>query len=558
MRFLSLLLACLIALPAWAAEVSVHLDTREIRVGQTVGLRVVVLDAREVRPPDFPKANGLQVTFQGTQQSTVRINFRTTRTKTFSYSVTALAPGDYAIQPLALVIDGQKTGAPSVQLTVREREATELAAADSIFGTLGTDEIWVGQTVVHHVEFRTRKRLLDMHWQAPNFEGFVPDPVAPAQQREYPLIENGINWTLLELDTPLQAVAAGAREVPGGVMRAQFAVTREVARRRGFGLGRITEARTEVFATDSLSIKVRPLPEEGRSPDWSGLVGQFEIQTRLDRSQVRVGQSATLTVVLSGTGGLASFQLPQIAEGQGFRAYDDEPEIRAEVRGGRYESVGTWRRAIVPESTGLFQVPPVVIQVFDPLEGTYVTLRSAPLRLQVLSGENTEISVIDAGSTGGDQRRKIARVGEDILPIHPNAQLRSQVFNPAHPMLLAVMGVPFLVLLGVVAREQFQRLRPRHDPAAALRRRAALVENRALGVGELEVLFREALGLALGLPAAGVERASAESGLTGPLKDSVLSLYRDLDRARYGGGDHQGLQARVLVAVAALLNLVQR
>lgn len=548
---LRVLLIWLLALPAWAAEVAVQLDSRDVRVGQTLGLRVVVVDARNAQPPRFPSQDGIQVVYQGTQQSTVMVNFRTTRTLTFNYALTALKEGSYKLRPSPVTLDGERKLAPAVTLTVRAREG-DPGTQDSLFGTLGVEDIFVGQVVVHQVEYRTRKRLLDVRWQAPTFEGFVPDPLAQAVSREYPLVEDGITWTVVELDTPLQASLAGAREVPAGVLRTQFAVTAETARRRGLGLGRFAEARTDVHATDPIDLWVKEVPEEGRSEDWTGLVGAFVLKTTVDRTQLALGESATLTVVLHGSGGLAGFELPQVRGDAGVRVYDDEPEVQAEVRGGQYHAVGTWRRAVVPEQEGVLTLPALSLQVFDPVQGAFVTLTSEPVVLQVAPGEVPDLVLQDPASLDPDPRRAVAAIGEDILPIHPKARLRSQVFDPRSPGLLAVVVLPMLALIGVIGRERLRGRRPQRDPVAGLVRRLAGARGQALGVAELEDLFREALGVALGQPAAGLDQAAAEIGLTGELRDRVLDLYKDLDRARYGGGDRAGLQRRVLDVATAL------
>ncbi len=552
-RLLAMAWLWLVALPAAAAQVSVQLDSPQVRVGQTLGLRVVVVDAKNVQPPTFPRLDGVQVVYQGTQQSTVMVNFRTTRTLTFNYALTALKEGDYELQPQPLALDGERRQPPPVSLKVFARDS-EAGASDSIFGTLGVDALWVGQVVVHQVEFRTRKRLLDVRWQAPQFEGFVPDPLAQGVQREYPVVEDGITWTVLELATPLQASAAGSREVPAGVLRTQFAVNAESARRRGLGLGRFAEARTEVHATEPIPIQVRPVPESGRSEAWTGLIGHFELKARLDRDSLALGESATLTVVLSGSGSLAGFALPSVPDGTGVRVYDDEPEVQAEVRAGDYLAVGTWRRAVVPEQEGRLSLPPLVLQVFDPSVGDFVTLEGPALTLDVRPGEAAEVAVEDALSADPDRRREVAAVGEDILPIHPKPRLRSQVLDLRSPVLLGLVAVPWLAFVGLVGRERFLARGPKSDPVGELRRRLAGSRAQALGVAELEDLFREALGLALGRPAAGLDRAAAEAGLSGALRERVLALYKDLDRARYGGGDRAGLQVRVLETADALLD----
>ncbi len=543
------------AAPAQAADVSTHLDSRSLRVGQSVGLRVVVIDARTVEPPVFPELQGLQITSQGAEKSSVMVNFRTTRTVTFNYALTALAPGDYEVRPAPMLIDGDRALVPPVSLQVKPRAEGDEAEADTLFTTLGTEEIWVGEVVVHHLEFRTRKRLLDSRWQPPSFEGFVPDQLAEAVQREYPVLEDGVNWTVLEVDSPLVATGVGSREIPAGVFRAQFAVTRQTARRRGFGVTRFADAKTEVLPTRPLPVKVRPLPEEGQSPEFSGLVGHFEVRARLDTDEVVLGESATLTVHVSGDGSLAGFALPEVPADAGFRAYDDEPEIHGEVRGGRYESVGTWRRAIVPEAVagGLLELPPVSFQVFDPTEGVYATVSSQPLQLRVLPGDAAATEVAELEVDERDRRREVEALGDDILPIHPRARLRSQVFSPTAPGLLALVGLPLLAWGGLLGRDVLRGRRPRRDPVRELRRRLAAARQEPPDLAGLEDLFREALGVALGRPAAGLDRAAVQTGFTSELREAVLALYADLDRARYGGGVGEGLRERVFGVVEQLL-----
>ncbi len=47
---------------------------------------------------------------------------------------------------------------------------------------------------------------------------------------------------------------------------------------------------------------MRPLPQEGKPSDFSGLVGKFKMWSKLEPVSLKTGESATLTVSVSGQG----------------------------------------------------------------------------------------------------------------------------------------------------------------------------------------------------------------------------------------------------------------
>ena len=61
---------------------------------------------------------------------------------------------------------------------------------------------------------------------------------------------------------------------------------------------------------------------------YEGLSGNF---SRPGLVSLALGETLTLEIVVEGLGSLAGFQLPKSSGEDGFRIYDDAPEVRAEV-----------------------------------------------------------------------------------------------------------------------------------------------------------------------------------------------------------------------------------
>ena len=74
-------------------------------------------------------------------------------------------------------------------------------------------------------------------------------------------------------------------------------------------------------------------------------------------------------------------------------------------------------------------------------------------------------------------------------------------------------------------------------------------------LGAWEGIFREAVGVALGAPAAAVDRARIEAGLPPALAEEALAVYAGIEAARYGGGEAGDLIERARALAGRLLEV---
>ena len=381
--------------------------------------------------------------------------------------------------------------------------------------------MWVGQTVVHHVSLRVPGRILQSRWTPPEMEGFSPEQSAQPTQREYNTQLDSQTWGVLEISTPLVATAAGAREIPPGVLQVELPSKR--SRMRLF-----SDSRSEVFPTDPLSVAVYSLPSKNDSIDsFSGLVGDFELAVELSKQKLSAGEFLTLTVRLQGDGSLAGFRLPPMADLEGFAVYDDEPVSQGQVVDGGFWASGTYKRAIVPEQKGRFVLPPIRIVTFSPTLGDYAVLEGPSFEIEVTAGD---AKVVAQPFSDPDLQVSAPEV-RDILPLRPSASLRSQKFL-SFSFLYGLLGFGSnRVFRSCFASQAVQRRTPVRDVKRELLRRVR--SSQSATEEELELLLRECLAWALGRSASGIQRTDFQEVplRSGKRRCRFIGCSRRLDMA---------------------------
>ena len=508
---------------AHAAELVLEADTTRPTVGETIGLHLTVVDGGSDRP-ELPAIDGLKVQPAGTQVGMSMINFQKIRTVTYSWAVTPTTAGSIGIPAITLEVDGVTKNSNALRLSVSDGAA---GGGEVLEVSLSDDDgvLYVGQTVLYGLEFRTPTSMYDRRWTPPTFEGMVSEQTSERIVREFKAAYDDEPFQVVSVAEPLVVTAAGRRTITPSVFTVQYPVKRQrrdPMRDVGFG-SMFVDTRTEVFTSQVFEVEAIDVPVEGRDDAiWTGLIGEFALTAELSDARVALGESATLTLTLLGDGTLAGFELPPV-ETEGYRTYDDSAEVEAGLRDGAFVTQGVFRRAIVPEAEGVVAIDPVELQVFDPVTGEYVLLETDPFELEVLPGEVA--GELESFSEGGvDARRDVAELGEDILPIHAEPSRRSGIFSflgaPA-----ALIGLPWLAFLGLVGRDLRQKYAPAEDPRVALRAQVSGITDLA----GAEAAFRAVLAWKIGTTAAALERSMVTD------IDGAEALYREIDAARYGG-----------------------
>jgi hypothetical protein len=427
--------------------------------------------------------------------------------------------------------------------------------------------------VVYTWRFYRRVRLGDARLEPQQFSGFLVEDLG--ELREYQSTLGGVEYLVSEIRRALFPQEEGVLTIPESRLRCEVVVQRR--RRSVFDdfLGR-AQTETKLVRSTPIELNVRPLPAPPRG--FSGLVGDFGIKARISKSQLRVGESATLQLTISGTGNAKAIGEPRLPELSAFKVYDDKPSSSVNRSGDRLSGYKTFRKALVPLETGDLAVPPVALTYFEPRSGSYKTDYTPALSLRVSPAEGKEelrLTHAMAPSTGKVSVRILA---DDILPIYKGLDSVSSQgpHGLAGGLWLGGLIVPPLAFLGVLA---FRRRQERFEQdAGLLRRRQALrkalatmrrLEDEVSGGGSSAAArlasrcVREFVGDKLGVEGSALtaEETDAQLRQRGVAEELAARTHRLLDRleaAQYGTGQAAGEIGQLSETVKQLLKQIDR
>jgi hypothetical protein len=510
---------------AFAADASLALESAELREGQTVRMSLTVRDTSVSGVPELRVPPGLTARFESQSQSRTIINFESTVSTTYHYALTADRRGAYTLGPFDVVTrDGSLRTTP-VTLSVGARTS---GGNDTLSADLDVKRAWVGQVLVHHMRFSTERALVSASWGPPQAKGLTPEPTVQPVTEEGRLEEQGKPVVVQELFVPLRAVEEGAQVISGGVLQAQFATAR---RRRGSGdllfedLARFGDVRNESFAASPVPVDVRPLPSDGRPPDFSGLVGRFTLSAVPSSTRLAVGETLTLEVTLEGDGVLAGYALPTV-QAEGFRVYDDQPVVTASLTRDGYRAKAVFKRAWVPQTAGTHTLPALELTAFDPVAGEYRALTTEPVDVTVTGSAGSA----QVASYATPQKAEVGAQGEDILPLRTEATV-SRPWSPGWSFALLVPGAALLLAQGASALAGAVRARAARSAAGP--GELALPDDPEARLAAWEHHLRARVGARLGVRATAVRRE--DLGRLGDLAEEADACWKALEAARYGG-----------------------
>lgn len=406
-------LAVLSARPAAADEVDVRvrLEPEVIGVDETATFSIEVHGegfTSLLFRPSFELDN-LEVVSGPSQREDMRFANRSlSRTLRVSWEVRPLGIGKARVYDILLQMQGNAVQLQPREIRVR-REPTQQAAQRSyganadpfeqFFGRMPRlrrrpeePEVFlraevqprqpvVGQQMLYSLYLYTREDIAALSTSGvPAFRGFWVQDVPLPQHLPTEMVEiDGRRYGRVPL---LRKALFPLR--PGRYRVEPAAVDLTVQRYdREFFFGPpIARSEPLRLQTGEQWVSVRPLPPA--PPGFGGAVGQLALSAELQPREIRLGEAATLTVRLAGTGNLQGVPEPEIEMPAGVAVHPPQQEGKEEIAGGQVKGSRTWKYAVVPERAGRYTLETPEITYFDPATGQYRVAASPDLSLAAL------------------------------------------------------------------------------------------------------------------------------------------------------------------------------
>ncbi|PIF31779.1 oxygen tolerance protein BatD [Flavobacterium sp. 9] len=156
-------------------------------------------------------------------------------------------------------------------------------------------------------------------------------------------------------------------------------------RRDMFGQMIVTEG-NKVVSAGAKTINVRPLPEATKPEGFGGAVGKFDFTVTPSKTTLKSGESLDLIVSASGNGNMKLFTLPKPVVPNALEMYDPVHDEKVTTSLSGMSGKITDKYTIVPQYKGKYAIKPMQFSYFDLNTGSYKTITSPEIMVDVLDG----------------------------------------------------------------------------------------------------------------------------------------------------------------------------
>jgi hypothetical protein len=436
-----------------------------------------------------------------TSSSMQFVNGQTTQSVSYSYFLRPKKQGKLTIGSATVTINGKelKTKPLTIEVVAAGQSAQsgngqrqtqnqdiEEQLKENLFvkARFNKRDVYVGEqlTVTYDLFRRVRTVNLNMD-EPPRYEGFWVENVelkgAMARKEEI----DGVQYEAITIKKDiLIPQRAGQLKIDAMKLSCVVQVQTQPSRRRSIfdSFFNSYQNYEYVFSANTLRINVKPLPLEGKPANFSGLVGDFNLDVSLDKQATETGEPITFRVKYTGTGNIKSVREPMLDFPPDFDVYDPKIDEAISKSGSVLSGRRNFDYLVLPRNPGEFKMPILNFTYFDPKAEAYIT-RNSPEYTLVVTGEPEEASV----NTINMSKEDIELIGEDIRFIKTgegNLTEKGESFAGSLPF-YGLYLTPFLLLvfLFMMKKRQDSAL---EDVAGTRRKKATKMARKRLSVAE--------------------------------------------------------------------------
>lgn len=471
------IILCLVTVPikGLCFTVTAQVDRNKISINESLLLSITFEDGEaEI---DTSSLNDFTIVSKSSSSNISIINGKYSKSITYTYTLLPQKTGNLKIPPFRVEIDNQIYTTREITVEVTENaNAHTVGGSKDIFlesGISGTSLV-TGQQAVYQLRFYSAVKLSNATLQPPSFKGF--NAKEAGERKNYTETINGRVYSVSEINYLLIPETTGELEIDPAVIICEVPVRdRRNSHNRFddpfFSEGIFSFGRTETrqFTTSPVSVKVENLPPyPSNFPNnipFYALVGDFSIEADIDNISLKTGESATLTITISGKGNIMDAQAPSVQIPPEFKVYDDSPEESIELSLEGYSGKKVFKKAVVPIKSGRYTIEPIYLSFFNIQTQKYEIVSTAPIEIEasssteeqqtdnVVQQENQGVNNINstAAQNSGQlelddkkvvKKRRVEFTGKDILSIKEEPNILVSKNSLSFPMFMLLFFIP--------------------------------------------------------------------------------------------------------------------
>lgn len=514
---------------------------------------------------------------------------------TFTYIMVADKEGTHTIPPASVEEDGKEYKSNPIDIEVikgntpaktnnnqkqpkSNNKSQAKSGGDKFFVRvlLSRNNIYQGEHVVATLKLYTKVNISGFQdIKFPSFSGFFNQEIETPQNIS--LERENVNGTIYQTGIIKKYVLFPQRS--GKLTIDPFeleAVVRERQRSRDpFDdfFGGNFRSYTIKDKSPKITLNVKPLPS-GAPMNFGGAVGNYKLETSVDKTALKTNESITLRVKITGEGNLKLIETPKLNFPGDFEVYDPKVNQNIKVTPSGSRGSITYEYLLIPRHAGSFTLNPLKFSYFNPAIKKYKTLTGQTFNIEVEKGEGNESGVVVSNYSKQD----VANIGADIRFIRSGnlglKPINTWFFGTSLFWLIYILGTGLIIIFLLIRKKKIKenadQLRMRTKKASKVskkRLRSAAKELKAGNDGTMyEAILKAIWGYLadkLTIDAASLTRDNVgeilkSNKVSDETVDSLIKLLDDCEFARYAPSATQSDSKTVYNQAADIINKLEK
>lgn len=537
------------------------------------------------------------------QSSSIQfINGKTTQSVSFSYIfiLRAKKEGKFTVRPASIKVGGKTYESNSLTIQVvkgqpqaassqqgGQQGGSDAQQNDTPSASISKDNLFVravvdksnvskGEQIISTVKLYISQNVPLSGFddvKLPTYEGFwTRDIEVPTQ----------VNFTREVYNGKIYQVGVLKKTIlfpqqTGSIKIAPFEITclvrQRVRQQQGFfddffDNYRVVKARV---VSDPVTVNVKDLPNQ--PANFSGAVGNFSIQSSIDKTAVKSNEAVTLKLTVNGNGNLTLINPPKINLPQDFEAYEPKTSDRVIANDNGLSGSITFEYLFIPRFAGNFTIPAVEFVFFNPASRQFETRTTEAFNLKVEKGSEDASSVVSSFS-----KQDVRVIGKDIRFIKQNkAKLKpkgSSFYGTFEFYGIYLLSFIAFAVFFVINRKKIEEnsnvvlVRNKRANKVALKR---LKEASSFLKNNQAEQFYEAVIKALwgylsdklSIPVAELNREKAsesllDKGISQEVVTELMKIIDDCEFARYAPAAYSGTMNEIFDGAAKVMGIFEK
>jgi hypothetical protein len=251
----------------------------------------------------------------------------------------------------------------------------------------------------------------DMSYHTEKFEGREYNVYDIRKVQLYPLLAGNLELGVVEMENMVKFIKADYINRHPDILSDMF---------RDFAGGAIPAAGMEnhkvTLQSNPLTVSVKPLPDLNKPAGFKGAVGNFKIDSRVEKNKFSTDDAGRMAIIISGEGNMQLINAPVVNWPAGIEGFD--PKATDDLYKGTVPVSGRkiFEFPFTVSKAGTYSLPVVDFSFFDTRDAKYKTIATQPLDLTVTKGTGKPPK-INTDSNDGSNKNFLAKFFSNRLRV---------------------------------------------------------------------------------------------------------------------------------------------